>query len=97
MKRPNKEDFIEPEQKPNGETLGYLDEDRYIDYLEKYIDFLQQINDLNITDVVGSDLLNAVLDAQKEIVSSPLRFNGVHIEKIKQVFAEYGIIYKPPF
>ena len=39
----------------------------------------------------GSSLLNQCLKEQEEIVSSPIRFNGVHINKIKQVFLKNGI------
>jgi hypothetical protein len=41
--------------------------------------------------VSGSSLLNQCLNEQEEIVSSPIRFNGVHINKIKQVFLKNGI------
>lgn len=47
--------------------------------------------------VSGSALLTDLLKAQQEIISSPLRFNGVAIEDIKRIFADYGIKYEPPF
>ena len=47
--------------------------------------------------VNGDDLMKELLDSQEEIISSPIRFNGVHIEKIKQAFAKFGIIYTIPF
>jgi hypothetical protein len=28
---------------------------------------------------------------QEEIISSPIRFNGVHIQKIQDIFSKYGI------
>ena len=37
-------------------------------------------------------ILNELLGNQKEIINSPIRFNGVHIEKIKEVFGKYGIL-----
>ena len=41
--------------------------------------------------VSGRSLLNKCLNEQEEIVSSPIRFNGVHINKLKQVFLKNGI------
>lgn len=41
--------------------------------------------------VSGRSLLNKCLKEQEEIVSSPIRFNGVHINKLKQVFLKNGI------
>lgn len=52
---------------------------------------------LHLFDVVGSALLSDLIDEQEEIVSSPIRFNGVHIEKIKQVFDKNGIKYDVGF
>ena len=40
----------------------------------------------------GSSLLNQCLKEQEEIISSPIRFNGVHINKLEQVFLKNGII-----
>jgi len=66
--------------------------------LQLQIKKLKQVkNNDCIADVVGSDLLNDLLKHEEEVLSSPLRFNGVHVWKIRQVFAEHGIIYKPPF
>jgi len=48
---------------------------------------------LRLFDVVGSALLSDLMKEQQEIVSNPIRFNGVHIEKIKQVFEKNGIKY----
>ena len=44
----------------------------------------------------GSSLLNQCLNEQEEIISSPIRFNGVHINKLKQVFLRNGIEAKDP-
>jgi len=44
-----------------------------------------------------SEILNDLLNEQEQIISSPIRFDGVHIEKIKQVFAKHGIDYKSEF
>lgn len=52
---------------------------------------------LRLFDVVGSALLSDLMKEQQEIVSSPIRFNGVHIEKIKQVFEKNGIKYDVGF
>lgn len=46
---------------------------------------------LNTYNVSGSSLLNQCLSEQEEIISSPIRFNGVHINKLKQVFLKNGI------
>ncbi len=45
----------------------------------------------------GSFLLADLITAQQEIISSPIRFNGVAIEDIKRIFADYGIKYEPQF
>lgn len=52
---------------------------------------------LRLFDVVGSALLSDLMKEQQEIVSNPIRFNGVHIEKIKQVFEKNGIKYDMVF
>jgi hypothetical protein len=41
--------------------------------------------------IIGSSLLKQCLKEQEEIVSPPIIFNGVHINKIKQVFLKNGI------
>lgn len=45
----------------------------------------------NLYIVSGSSLLNQCLNEQEEIISSPIRFNGVHINKLKNVFLKNGI------
>lgn len=45
----------------------------------------------------GDDLLFELLNNQEEIISNPRRFNGVHIDTIKNIFNKHGIIYKQPF
>ena len=52
---------------------------------------------LRLFGVVGSALLSDLMKEQQEIISSPIRFNGVHIEKIKQVFEKNGIKYDVGF
>jgi hypothetical protein len=37
-------------------------------------------------------ILKDLLRYEKEIISSPIRFNGVSVEHIRQVFARYGTI-----
>jgi len=41
--------------------------------------------------VSGNSILKQCLNEQQEIISSPIRFNGVHITKLKQVFLKNGI------
>ena len=43
------------------------------------------------------DMLNDMIMQQEEIVSSPIRFNGVHIENIKKIFKNNGVEYQSPF
>ena len=50
-----------------------------------------QKNEFVIPDVIGGALLSDMLKEQKEVINSPIRFNGVSIEKIVQVFEKYGI------
>lgn len=52
---------------------------------------------LRLFDVVGSALLSDLMKEQQEIISNPIRFNGVHIEKIKQVFEKNGVKYDVGF
>lgn len=66
------------------EILKALDEKK-LNAIEAH----KKICDLHI--VFGSSLLNQCLNEQQEIVSSPIRFNGVHINKLKQVFLKNGI------
>ena len=52
---------------------------------------------LNLHIVMQSYMLSDMMVQQEEIVSSPIRFNGVHIENIKKIFKNNGTEYKPPF
>ena len=61
------------------------------------IGWQEAVKNCNLQNVVGSALLNDVLNEQEEIISNPHRFNGVHIVRIKQVFAKYGIIITDTF
>lgn len=66
-----------------------LDEDDHLN-----IDWAEDlVKKCFIPNVVGSALLSDLMKEQQEIVSNPIRFNGVHIEKIKQVFEKNGIKY----
>lgn len=47
--------------------------------------------------VIGSALLSDLMKEHQEVISNPIRFTGVHIEKIKQVFEKYGIKYDTGF
>lgn len=40
---------------------------------------------------VGSSLLNQCLKEREEVISSPIRFDGVHVNRLKQVFLKNGI------
>jgi hypothetical protein len=42
-------------------------------------------------------LLNQCLNEQEEIINSPIRFNGVHVNRIKEVFLKNGIEDEPSF
>lgn len=57
----------------------------------------QQLKILNIPVVNGSALLSSLLNKQREIISSPIRFNGVSNDDIIKVFSEHGIKYEQPF
>jgi hypothetical protein len=58
----------------------------------EYINWLEnQVLALRIHNVSGISLLNQCLKEQEEIVNSPIRFNGIHINKLKQVFLKNGI------
>lgn len=57
--------------------------------------FAEQV--LRLFDVVGSALLSDLMKEQQEIISSPIRFNGVHIDKVKKVFEKNGIKYDVGF
>ncbi len=45
----------------------------------------------------GNKLLTDLLICEQEIISSPLRFNGVSVDNIKIIFEKHGIKYKQPF
>lgn len=70
-------------------------------YIQALIDdlppnvFAEQV--LRLFDVVGSALLSDLMKEQQEIISSPIRFNGVHIDKVKKVFEKNGIKYDVGF
>lgn len=59
------------------------------DYKITSIEAHKLICDLHI--ISSTSLLNQCLKEQEEIISSPIRFNGVHVNKIKQVFLKHGI------
>lgn len=51
-----------------------------------------------VLNLIGQrELLNELINNQEEIISSPIRFNGVSIQKIKQVFEKNGVKYESPF
>ena len=52
---------------------------------------------LDLFSVMQRDMLSDMIMQQEEIVSSPIRFNGVHIENIKKIFKNNGTEYQPPF
>jgi len=52
---------------------------------------------LDLYNVMQRDILNDMIMQQEEIVSSPIRFNGVHIENIKKIFKNNGTKYQSPF
>jgi hypothetical protein len=51
----------------------------------------------NLHSVMQSYILSDMMMQQEEIVSNPIRFNGVHIENIKKIFKNNGTEYKSPF
>jgi len=57
----------------------------------------EQLKNCNLQNVNGCALLKKILDNQQEVISSPIRFNGVSNEDIKRIFSEFGIEYKQPF
>jgi hypothetical protein len=58
-------------------------------------DITKELLDLYI--VSKLELLNDMLMNQEEVISSPIRFNGVSIEKLKQIFEKNGVKYESPF
>ena len=50
-----------------------------------------------ISELLSSGLMKDILDARREVISSPIRFDGVSTEDIKRIFAEHGIEFKQPF
>ena len=42
-------------------------------------------------------ILKDLLNEQEEVIMSPIRFNGVHVDKIKQVFKKYGVEFEQQF
>ncbi len=58
------------------------------DLLERFI--IPAIGDANLN-IIPDTILRDILKEQQEIISNPVRFNGVSIEKIKEVFKKHGI------
>ena len=48
---------------------------------------------INSLDSLGNNLLTELMMEQQEIISSPIRFNGVSVQKIKQIFERHGITF----
>ena len=66
--------------------------------VEGHIDLNDLTNKLLDLFIVSKrQLLNDMLMNQEEIISSPIRFNGVSIEKLKQIFEKNGVKYESPF
>lgn len=66
--------------------------------VEGHIDLNDLTNKLlDLIIVIKRQLLNDMLMNQEEIISSPIRFNGVSIEKLKQIFEKNGVKYESPF
>ena len=42
-------------------------------------------------------ILAEIMKQEEEIISSPIRFNGVHVNKIKQIFTEHGVKFEIGF
>ena len=42
-------------------------------------------------------ILNDCMSNKEEVLMNPIRFDGVHIKKIAEVFRRNGIVYEPPF
>lgn len=79
--------------------IPYKFENEYVQWLEEQLvsGVDKDQSNCNITLVSGSALLTELLNKQKEIVSNPIRFNGVAVDDIKEMFARYGIDFKEPF
>lgn len=45
----------------------------------------------------NNQILQDLLNEQEEIIMSPIRFNGVHVQKIKEVFSKYGVEFEQGF
>ena len=59
---------------------------------------LNQAENNEVLDRVSKrEILYELLTEQEEIISSPIRFNGVSIEKLKQIFEKNGVKYEIPF
>lgn len=56
---------------------------------EKMLEGLQEV------DMKG--IFSDLMKEQQEIISSPIRFNGVHVNKIKKVFEKHGFKTEPTF
>jgi hypothetical protein len=46
---------------------------------------------------VNSSVLEEILAEERSIISSPIRFDGVHVSHIKRIFEKYGIVNEPKF
>ena len=83
------------------ETRGYPNpecdyENELLDTMVEYAQ--QQAKNNEVLDLVSKrELLNELINNQEEIISSPVRFNGVSIDKIKQVFYKNGVKYELSF
>jgi hypothetical protein len=41
--------------------------------------------------------MEEILVEEQSIISSPIRFDGVHVSHIKRIFEKYGIVNEPKF
>ena len=58
---------------------------------------MELLKNCSIHDVNKKQILQDLLNEKEEVIMSPIRFNGVHVQKIKQVFSKYGVEFEQQF
>ena len=62
-----------------------------------YQHYASHIVKLHNDSLKQQSLLTEVLNESEEVLFSPIRFDGVHVDKIKAVFAKHGIVEESKF
>lgn len=87
-------DFLQKLLDKGSFFISAIELEHDVDGEDVKVEIEKLVEDIKLT---KESILKDLLKAEREIISSPIRFNGVSMEDIKRIFAEHGIKYEHPF